>query len=334
MKEKIIIYGFGNTGRSAYHCLKERYDVLFFVDKDSKKWGDEYDGVKVYPPSKLVEFKETMIIIASIYKKEILQEISSYQLKKIRSFSINLEHCLCHELREELANRTINLGKFLQDNMNEIRCKQLTFQEGGSGVLDYAFLKKLAELFKCKEYLEIGTHIGESINIMSECCERLYSITAPLEASFSSRGVSKYYDIPDFSDRLTYSDKIVQFYIDSKQFDFSLIGDKIDLYFIDGDHSYEGVYQDTKNIFQVKKDDAIVVWHDFFYGWDYNGEIISAVKNVLQEDFENVYITNNNACGVYIPPKYKNEFVFETRKYSEDAILYTYDCVLTNFNKI
>lgn len=333
MKEKIIIYGFGNTGKNAYQCLKDVYDVLFFIDKDSSKWG-EYDGIKVYPPSELVKHRDTMIIIASIYEKEILQEIDKYKLNKIRTFSFNLKACLRNEIKEELSHRVIDLGKFLQGGFSEIYLKELTFQGGGSGVLDYAFLKKLAEVFNCKEYMEIGTHIGESINIMSECCEKLYSVSLPIDAINSSRSACKYYGRPDFSDRLAYSDKIRHFYVDSKQFDFSSFGSKIDLYFIDGDHSYEGVYQDTKNIFEVKKEDAIVVWHDFFYGWNYNEEVICAVKNVLQDDFENVYITNNNMCGIYIPPKYKNKFTFEIMRYSEDAILYTYDCVLTNFNKV
>ena len=52
--------------------------------------------------------------------------------------------------------------------------------------------------------------------------------------------------MPNYSGRLAYSDKIKHFYVNSQTFDFETINDEIDLYFIDGDHSYEGVYNDTK----------------------------------------------------------------------------------------
>ena len=45
--ESIIIYGVGNTGKNAYKILKGIYNVLFFVDKDSAKWGSEYKGIKI-----------------------------------------------------------------------------------------------------------------------------------------------------------------------------------------------------------------------------------------------------------------------------------------------
>ena len=55
--------------------------------------------------------------------------------------------------------------------------------------------------------------------------------------------------------------------------------------------------------------------------------VIKAVQDVLGNDFDNVYITGNNACGIYIPPKRMKEFGFliYERKYQENASLYTYN---------
>lgn len=246
-------------------------------------------------------------------------------------FTITLEPCLRESVKEELDKRTIDLGEFLQSGTTEIKCKELTFMLGGSQVLDYVFLVRVAEMFGCKGYLEIGTYIGESINVLSDYCEKLYSVTAPPDSCYGMIHFCKYYDIPHYSERLAYSDKITHYYVDSKCFDFSKVAEDVDLYFIDGDHSYGGVYNDTKNIFATKKEDAIVVWHDFKRLSLYRPEVIHAVKDALGAEFDNVYVTNNNICGIYIPKKYQNVFKCREWKYQEGAPLRTYDCILNNF---
>ena len=177
----------------------------------------------------------------------------------------------------------------------------MTFTQAGSQVLDYIFLKSITEKYHWKTYLEIVTYIGESINILTDCCEKLYSIIAPIGTPYSMAAWCRHYNISDYSERLAYSDKIIHYYTDSKLFDFTQIKDKVDLYFIDADYSYDGVYEDTKNVFSTKKDDAIVIWHDFRkIGFQYNEEVIRAVKDVLGEKFKNVYVTDHNLCGIYL----------------------------------
>lgn len=172
--------------------------------------------------------------------------------------------------------------------------------------------------------------------MLCQNCDRCYSVTAPIGSEYSMRNWCKKHKMPDYSERLTYSEKIIHYYGDSKEFDFSRHGDTVDIYFIDGDHSYNGVYCDTKNIFQNKKEDAIVVWHDFKIARNqYNAEVVNAVGDVLGKEFENVYVTNNNMCGIYIPKKRIEEFrfVLRERKYEENAPLYTYDIILNNLCK-
>ncbi len=244
-------------------------------------------------------------------------------------FQIGMMPVLSGGIEEALDRRTIDLGNFLFTQA-AICCKELTFIPGGSGILDFVFLKQIAILYGCREYLEIGTYIGESINVLTECCEKLYSVTAPLGSSYSMKEWCKEAGLPDYSERLTYNKKIVHYFTDSKQFDFANHADTVDLYFIDGDHSYAGVYCDTKNIFDHKKEDAIVVWHDFKNGNQYNVDVVKAVSDVLGNEFENVYVTDNNMCGIYIPKCRKFEFSLHRRRYEENAILYTYDVELKN----
>lgn len=330
----VIIWGAGHTGKIAYEYLSKMYNCLFFVDTDSKKWDTEFCDKKVYSPDELKNNKNIKVVIASIFYEEILNDIEKYEIETVELFHINVNCCLQKSVIEELNSRTMDLGAFLNTNIKELSLKELTFIIGGSGVLDYAFLKVLAIVFNCKKYLEIGTYIGESINILSDFCEKLYSITAPMNAEFSMRKWCQMKNMPDFTERLTYSDKIEHYFIDSKQFDFTKVQDDIDLYFIDGDHSYRGVFSDTKNIFNTRKKDSIVVWHDFKSGGNvYNSDVVGAVRDVLKEDFKNVYVTNNNLCGVYIPEKYRDKILLREMKYEENATLYTYDLLINNLGK-
>ena len=345
--EEVVIYGAGNTGRSAYFYLKnhDKYECIFFIDSDENKWGGTLEGLPIKPPCELRKLNDVRIMIASIFWKEILESIKEIEGLKISIYRSRIEDFFAEDVNDlnmrkggsnlddierELSERTIDLGVFLM-SQKEIVCKELTFMPGGSGVLDYAFLKVLVKKYNCKTYLEIGTYIGESINILTDCCDRLYSVTAPMQAVYSMDSWCEYLNLPNHSEKLAYSEKITHFYGDSKLFDFSQIDDEIDLYFIDGDHSYNGVYADTKNIFESKKENAIVVWHDFRgESLQYDNELIRGVKDALGDKFKNVYVTNGNCCGIYLPDVYIKDFKMKELKYEKDTKLYTYDVILKN----
>lgn len=337
MKRKAVIYGCGNIGKSAYEYLKHAYDILFFVDK--QKCGEVYDDVPVYEPKHLIECVGVKIIICTMqcWHQEILEDIKKLGIADpdIELYKINVERVSIDqsEIERQLDGRTIELGQFLLKHNTRLDCKELTFLGGGSGILDYVFLKTVAKVSKTREYLEVGTYIGESINNLTDHCERLYSVTSVVGEGTLQRKACQYWKIPDYSDRLAYDKKIIHYYGDSKDFDFSKHADTVDLYFIDGDHSYDGVYSDTKNIFSNKREDAIVIWHDFIgLNNQYSMEVVKAVKDVLGEEFRNVYVTNNNMCGIYVPPNRfcEFDFVLRERKYEENASLYTYDITIDN----
>lgn len=227
-------------------------------------------------------------------------------------------------INNELDLRTIDLGEWFLSVSNEISLKELTFMLGGSGVLDYMFLKSLALKFNLKKYLEIGTYIGESINIMTDICEELISVTAEPRSEYSMMSYLKGCNLPDYSERLTYNEKITHVYGDSKKVNYEKYKD-VDLFFIDGDHTYDGVYVDTRNIFENRKEDSIVVWHDFKVGRnEYNPVATRAVYDALGDDFQNVYVTDNNICAVYIPKKYRECFKLTRLKYETNRKLVTY----------
>lgn len=337
MKRKAVIYGCGNVGKSAYEYLKHSYDILFFADKE--KCGEVYDNVPVCAPEELIKCKDVKIIICTMQRwhREILEDIGKLGIANpdIELYKVTMEKSGVDwlDIERQLDARTIDLGQFLFTHNAQFDCKELTFLGGGSGILDYVFLKTIAQVSKAREYLEVGTYIGESINNLTDCCERLYSVTAVVGEGTLQRKACQFWKIPDYSDRLAYDKKITHYYGDSKEFDYSRHADTIDLYFIDGAHSYNGVYSDTKNIFLNKKEDAIVIWHDFIgLNNQYSMDVVKAVKDAIGEAFRNVYVTNNNICGIYIPENrfHEFDFVLRERKYEENAPLYTYDVTLDN----
>jgi predicted O-methyltransferase YrrM len=64
--------------------------------------------------------------------------------------------------------------------------------------------------------------------------------------------------------------KVRQIYGDSARFDFSSYREKVDLFFVDGAHSYEYVRSDTQQALACVRPGGVIAWHD--YGrWGVNG---------------------------------------------------------------
>ena len=313
-KEDIIIYGAGSTGKKIFNFIEDWYNVLFFVDSDKNKNNTLFCGKKVYSPEKLKEYLDVKVIIGSIFYEEIYNKLTQLKVSKILmpEFFLRLTG---GTILNELNNRAIDLGRFFENE--KIEMNKLTYMSGGSGVLDYAFLRALVIKFNLKNYLEIGTYIGESINNVADLCERCHSVTLLPGEKYSMKNWCKTHNIPDYSERLATLPNIIHHNGDSKEFDFSSTKDEIDIYFIDGDHSYSGVKADTENIFRNRKPDSFVVWHDFKTGTWGNPDVILAVKDALKEEFKNIFITSNNMCGIYIPEKFQKHFDFIKYGYTE-----------------
>lgn len=64
-------------------------------------------------------------------------------------------------------------------------------------------------------------------------------------------------------DRTDVARKIVPLHGDSARFDFSPYHGAIDLFFVDGAHSYEYVASDTRNAFECIRPGGVIAWHDF-----------------------------------------------------------------------
>ena len=61
--------------------------------------------------------------------------------------------------------------------------------------------------------------------------------------------------------------KVNQLYGDSRTFDFCPFDGKVNFMFIDGDHSYETVKQDTAHALRMIAPGGMIVWDDYQSAW-------------------------------------------------------------------
>ncbi len=329
--KQIIIWGAGNWGEQAYWYYKEKGDILFYVDSAPQKVGMEAftGGGVVRSVDAIKDYMDAKIVIAVADDEGISEYLKSIGIKDIIQFPRMLNkknEAIMTKLNED---RSINLGEILQ-NLHGIKL-QCVFSPWGSGVLDYAFLRAIVMKYHLKKYLEIGTYIGESLKAISDLCQKCYSITVPNDSTYSMTRTCKKANFPDYSGRLADDMNVQHFYCDSKKFEWSQVPQDIDLYFIDGDHSYRGVFFDTRNVFTHKKADSIVIWHDFKNAnlGVAHSEVAVAVKDAIGEAFDNVYCVDNNMCGIYLPPKYQSDLILRSQRYTESQQdMYVYEVSL------
>lgn len=116
MKETILIFGASNFGRMVYEKIKDTYNVIGFCDNDSLKWNTSIFGKPVYSISELLKLNEKLefrILIASIYRIEIMHQLSSLGINFVySSFINNIHNPLTNETTIEISIRKYNISNF------------------------------------------------------------------------------------------------------------------------------------------------------------------------------------------------------------------------------
>lgn len=93
---------------------------------------------------------------------------------------------------------------------------------------------------------EIGTHRGETAEMVSQFCEHVYTLDENRDAGVCCK-----------------NSNIVQLYGDSKYFDFREYYNLFDLVVIDGSHLLRYVRCDTRNAVKILKPGGFIIWHDY-----------------------------------------------------------------------
>jgi predicted O-methyltransferase YrrM len=139
------------------------------------------------------------------------------------------------------------------------------------------------------KYLEIGSYLGGSIqpHLLDDACARIYSIDKRPEKQPDARGFDYTY-LNNSTERMLEKlrmvapekmEKLVTIDGDSRSIPASRIEDKIDLCFIDGEHTDTAVLSDFKFCLDVLNENGCIAFHDAQI--TYNG-IASCVQHLDQ----------------------------------------------------
>ena len=172
--------------------------------------------------------------------------------------------------------------------------------DGSSLPTDIALLKSLARKFEHCKYFEIGTWRGESVANVSDIAEECYTLNLSKSEMLSMGMKEKYADLHGFFSK----DKknITHLTGNSLNFDYQGLNKKFDLIFIDGNHHYDFVKNDTQKVFEnLIHENTIIVWHDYAYNPEkFRPEVFAGIIDGTPEEYRKyLYHVSNTMCAIF-----------------------------------
>lgn len=172
--------------------------------------------------------------------------------------------------------------------------------DGGSTPIDLALLKGLATSKTNCDYFEIGTWRGESVANVASVAKNCVTLNLPDTTMLEMGLDKKYVELHrHFSKSLK---NVTHLQGNSLTYDYTSMNQKFDLIFIDGDHHYESVKSDTKNAFDLLKDEnSVIVWHDYGNNpSDIRWDVLRGILDGTPSDkIQHLYRVSNTLCGIY-----------------------------------
>jgi predicted O-methyltransferase YrrM len=192
--------------------------------------------------------------------------------------------------------KVIDLPDVIQTHNININC--YTFLNGGSLITDLALLKGLAKTIPECKYFEIGTWRGESVVNVAENAAQCYTLNLSDNEMMQIHGDRRIIDQTAIF--IAHQPNIKRIEANTLDFDFSVLKSKFDLIFIDGDHKYSAICNDTKKVFEhLCHEKSIVVWHDYSYSPDeLRFEVMSAILDSVPQNLHQFlyHVRNTNCC--------------------------------------
>ncbi|MGC4128187.1 MAG: class I SAM-dependent methyltransferase [Bergeyella sp.] len=217
-----------------------------------------------------------------------------------------------------LNDNDIRKRKFLQKYPNLFALPQIEIKDlhqpaeivetflldGSSMITDLQLLVTLAKRKEVNSYFEIGTWRGESVFNVAKEIDDCNTLNLSEEEMKAMGWNPKYVELHGILSKR--NPKILHLHGNTKNFDFAGLQKKYDLIFIDGDHTYEMVLNDTKKVFaHLLHENSIVVWHDYAYNpQKIRYEVFQAILDgTNKENHRFLYHPKNTMCAVFIKEK-------------------------------
>lgn len=205
------------------------------------------------------------------------------------------------EKKHKLSNGLplLDINQIFPDFSETLEC--FAFLDGGSLPTDIALLKALSRKFEKCNYFEIGTWRGESVRNVADVSEICYTLNLSKSEMLSMGLSERYADLHGFFSKS--KENIKHLTGNSLTFDFQSLNKKFDLIFIDGNHHYDYVKNDTEKIFKhLLHENSIIVWHDYAYNPEkIRPEVIAAILDGTPPEHKKyLYHVSNTMCAIFI----------------------------------
>ena len=141
------------------------------------------------------------------------------------------------------------------------------YSRAGHNTFLYGFIDMLRCVGQCDNWLEIGTHKGESTALVASSGQVKNIVTIDVK---DYEKIGLYHEFDNIEFMLGHSDDLVDRFED----------ESFDMIYIDGDHTYEQVCKDIDNYLPKVKNGGFIGGHDYHDGaWP---EVVRAVNERLE----------------------------------------------------
>jgi len=212
--------------------------------------------------------------------------------------------------------RTIELEEIISKGINsnkQVTIENWVYRQGNVSLYELYCLSSIAKSFNPQTIFEIGTFDGRTtlhfalntgsgtkIHTLDLPLSELDKVNLRLDAGDHQLVDKKGFRIGEnYLDR-DESKKVTQHLSDSAKFDYSPFHNSIDLFFVDGAHSYEYVRSDTENAMKTIKTNGIILWHDYTNVID-----VTEYLNELSAS-KPIYRINHTSIAFYSPALFPN----------------------------
>jgi hypothetical protein len=131
-------------------------------------------------------------------------------------------------------------------------------ETGKMNAAELLYVSTVARHMKAKRIFEFGTFLGRTTYHLTYATESTTVTTLNLPPG---PGVTVH--LGGYYKGTERETRIRQILQDSKEFDPTPFAKGIDFIFVDGDHSYEGVKNDTDKAFHMLAPGGVIMWHDY-----------------------------------------------------------------------
>jgi predicted O-methyltransferase YrrM len=174
-------------------------------------------------------------------------------------------------------------------------------------------LQAISKQYERCKYFEIGTWRGESVVNVAQHAAECYTLNLSQKDLLASGKTQAYADSHGILSKG--KQNIIHLEGNSLTYDFSKLNKKFDLVFIDGNHRYDYIKNDTEKVFaHLVHDQSTVVWHDYAYDpGNIRYEVMAGILDGLQTQYhDQLYYVSNTLCAIFTTQKLKTSLLVET----------------------